>query len=152
MAFFDEGDFAAVRDALGARFAEGATAPAIHAGDRDAGAIEAARANAERAGVSDAITLHHAPLGKAPFLRDVTTPGALVTNPPHGKRVGDPKKLRRLYQSLGARIAALPEGHAVALLVRDPRIARSVGVPLETRLTTEQGGAKVRVMVGRVSA
>jgi putative N6-adenine-specific DNA methylase len=148
MPFFDDARLSATREALERRFAEGRAPAPIHGGDRDAGAIASAKDNAERAGVADAITFHQAPLGKAPFLRSVETVGALVTNPPHGKRVGDPKTLRRLYQSLGARIAELPAGHLVALLVRDPRAARAVGVPLETRLTTDQGGGKVRVLVG----
>ncbi len=150
MPFFDAARFDSARASLEARFATQRTTPTIHAGDRDAGAIERAKENATRAGVSEAITFHHAPLGKAPFLREVVAPGALVTNPPHGKRVGDPKTLKRLYQALGARVAELPPGHLVALLVRDPRVARAVGIPLETRLTTDQGGSKVRVMVGRV--
>jgi putative N6-adenine-specific DNA methylase len=148
--FFDRAGFKSARAELEKRFAERRTEPIIHCADRDEGAISALRANAERAGVADAIRVHHAALGKAPFFRDPGgVGGALVTNPPHGRRVGDPTTLKRLYQSLGARIRELPGGFTVALLVRDARSARAVGVNLESRLSTDQGGSKVRMLVGK---
>jgi putative N6-adenine-specific DNA methylase len=155
--FFDRERFDEERQRLGERFAKDARAPIVHGSDRDEGAVKSARENAERAGVAEVIALSHAPLGKAPFFEAPPTvdpasgPGALVTNPPHGKRVGDPKTLKRLYQSLGAKIARLGGAYRVALLVRDARIARAVGVPLDTLLVTDQGGDKVRVLVGDAS-
>src|SRR5690606_30008075 len=57
-------------------------APAPIAGsDRDAGAIAAARANAQRAGVLEDVALEQRPLSDAP-VPDGT--GSLVTNPPYG--------------------------------------------------------------------
>lgn len=155
--FFDQGRFADVRAQLEERFARDACTPIVHGADRDEGAVKSARDNAARGGVGDVVTLYHAPLGKAPFLDAAPSvdpsngPGALVTNPPHGKRVGDPNTLKRLYQSLGVHIRRLPDGYRVALLVRDARTARAVGIPLDARLTTDQGGDKVRVLVGEVS-
>jgi len=152
-AFYDRGRFEAAKGALAARLEEGRVEPQIRAADRDAGAVKSATENAARAGVADVITFENAALGKASFFVDPpTVPSLVATNPPHGRRVGDPKTLRRLYQSLGTRIEALPDGSLVALLVRDARMARAVGVPLESRLTTDQGGGKVQVLVGHKDA
>ena len=68
----------------------------IRASDRDAGAIAAATANAERAGVADRIGFTVAPIGRTPL---AAGPGLLATNPPYGERVGG-KDLRDLYDSI----------------------------------------------------
>lgn len=129
-----------------------ATAPVIRGADRDPGAAEAALHNAARGGVEGVVAIEQSSVSATRVFDALGTGdagrGAVVTNPPHGRRVGDPRTLKRLYQSLGQRIGELPPGCPVALLVRDPRTARSVGVPLETQLLTDQGGSKVRFLLG----
>ncbi|MBM3963003.1 MAG: hypothetical protein FJ306_14045, partial [Planctomycetes bacterium] len=65
-----------------------ATAPLVGS-DRDAGAIEAARANADRAGVAAAVAFEHAAVSAQRWLAGDGAPGegAVVTNPPFGLRV-----------------------------------------------------------------
>src|SRR5258708_5339734 len=58
---------------------------AISASDRDAGAIDAARANAERAGVAGDIELAVQSISAAGTLRGGH--GGLITNPPYGERL-----------------------------------------------------------------
>ncbi|MFH0943764.1 MAG: THUMP domain-containing protein [Planctomycetota bacterium] len=123
--------------------------------DRDAGALEAARSNAERAGVLEDLHLECAPLSRAPVLRGEPAPdevGCLATNPPHGRRVGAPEKLRPLYQTLGRLGATLPSGWSAALCVADRRLALSTGWPLRTGFLTSHGGVKIRALVGKMSA
>lgn len=129
-------------------------APAGHsleilASDRDAGAIEAARSNAERAGVADRIRFEIAPLSAAPVFGGGSA--TVVTNAPFGLRVGgDPARLAPVYQTLGARCRALGSGTAVALLVADRRLGLRTGLPLRSAFLTNHGGLKVRGLVGRV--
>jgi putative N6-adenine-specific DNA methylase len=114
--------------------------PRILARDRDEGAVTAARANAERAGV----TLEHAvaPLSE-PFAVD-TDEGALVTNPPWGVRVARDRDLRPLYDRLGALIDALPPRWEVGVVAANAELVRRAHMPLRSALLTDAGGTKVR--------
>ena len=129
-----------------ARALPAAPAP-LFASDRDPGAVEAARANADRAGVAADLHLEQAAVSDAPFTREpLADHGALVTNPPHGHRVGKRPNLAPLYQTLGRLLADRPESFRVALLVTDRRLALRTALPLETALVTDQGGHRVRLM------
>ncbi len=122
----------------------------ILASDRDAGAVEAAKANAERAGVAHAIQFFHCPLAANPWLQGSEAParGVLATNPPFGVRVGKSSDLLPLYQTLGARAAKLGPGWRVAMLAHDVRLARRTGMPLRAAFTTRHGGLAVTALIG----
>lgn len=130
-----------------------ASAPIVGS-DRDAGAIEAARANAERAGVTAAVAFELAAVSAQKWLAGDGTPaaGAIVSNPPFGLRVGKGPDLRPLYQTLGSKAAALGAGWRVALLAHDPRLARRTGLSLQAAWTTRHGGLPVAAMVGAAAA
>jgi putative N6-adenine-specific DNA methylase len=125
-----------------------ATAP-IMASDRDAGAIEAARANAERAGVAADIEFTHTALsGIAP----PTAPrGWLVTNPPYGVRVGDTKALRDLYAQLGNVARRSCPDWTIAMLSASAELERQVKVPFTVAIKTRNGGVPVRIVTARVA-
>lgn len=124
---------------------------AIYASDRDAGAIEAAQANAARAGVADDVTLAVRPLSAAAEPLPAAGAGWLVTNPPYGVRVGEQEGLRSLYGALGRLARTRLAGWTLALLSAERRLEAQVGVPLEEVLRTRNGGIAVRVVVGRVA-
>ena len=75
----------------------------IVAADRDAGAVEACAANAERAGVAGDLSILRAALTTTLSDPEVAAlpPGLVLTNPPYGVRVGESGRLRDLYASLG---------------------------------------------------
>ena len=104
---FDAKRFAAVRERMSA--ATRAELPRLLGSDRDAGVIESARDNAERAGVAKLITFTVAAVSDAPVFTDGTL-GArtLVTNPPYGLRVGDVRTLQNLYQRVGTLVRGRP--------------------------------------------
>jgi putative N6-adenine-specific DNA methylase len=122
------------------------TAPAsIRGSDRDEGAIEAAHANAERAGVAADIELEVRPLsGAAPS----ETPGWIVTNPPYGVRVGDTRPLRDLYAALGNVVRDRLPGWRLAMLSAEDALERQTKLDLAEVIRTKNGGIPVRVMVG----
>ncbi len=122
----------------------------IHGSDRDAGALRFAQENAERAGVAPDLKLQQTPLGKAEFLaapEQAPIAGAVVSNPPFGRRVGGGKDLLPLYQSLGQRLSLLPEGWCCALLAADRRLALRTGLELRTAFLSTHGGMKVRALI-----
>jgi putative N6-adenine-specific DNA methylase len=124
------------------------SAPAqIQGSDRDAGAIEAAMANAERAGVSRDVELTRRALSA---IEPPPATGWLVTNPPYGTRVGDRDRLRNLYAQLGNVARRKCAGWTLTLLSPEPRLDSQLGIPLERVLETRNGGLVVRVMKGEV--
>lgn len=125
------------------------SAPApIQGSDRDAGAIEAAVANAERAGVLRDVELTRRPLSA---IEPPPRKGWIVTNPPYGARVGDRDQLRNLYAQLGNVARRKCAGWMLTLLSAEPRLDGQIGIPLERVLETRNGGLAVRVMKGEVA-
>jgi putative N6-adenine-specific DNA methylase len=115
--------------------------------DRDAGAITAARANAERAGVADDITFAVQPISALPV---ANPPGLIASNPPYGVRVGDADRLRNLYAQLGNIARRRRPGWTLALLASDRALERHVGVRFTGRLGTRNGGIPVRLVVANI--
>ena len=133
-------------DAAGAALRQSPVA--IRGSDRDRGAIAAAMANAERAGVSSDVDFSVRPVSAIEGGSDV--PGLLVTNPPYGVRVGEAQKLRDLYARLGQVLRAKLPGWEVALLSANPRLERELRLALEERLRTRNGGIPVRLLKAKV--
>jgi putative N6-adenine-specific DNA methylase len=133
-----------------------ASSPApIRASDRDAGAIEAARANAARAGVSADVELATQALSHAEPPPPPPPEGAahgwptglVAVNPPYGVRVGERDRLRNLYAQLGKLLSARFAGWRLALLSADRTLDAQVGLALEEVLHTTNGGIPVRLSV-----
>jgi putative N6-adenine-specific DNA methylase len=125
-------------------------APApILGSDRDAGAIEAATANAGRAGVLDDIAFRR---GAISALDPPPGPGIVVTNPPYGVRVGRTRELRDLYARLGQVLRHRCPGWKVALLSARAELARETGLELSAAFSTTHGGLRVRLLTGTVPA
>jgi putative N6-adenine-specific DNA methylase len=115
--------------------------------DRDEGAIEAATANAARAGVSEDVDLS---VRAVSAIDPPPGPGSVVINPPYGVRVGERDPLRNLYAALGRTLRARCPGWTLALLSPDRGLEGQVGVPLDEALRTSNGGIPVRLVAGRV--
>ena len=125
-----------------------ATELSIFASDRDAGAVQMARENAERAGVADSIQFEcqavsaiHPPQG----------PGWVVTNPPYGLRVSEGKDLRNLYAQFGNVLRARCPGWNVSILSSDLMFLGQIGLKLDTSFSITNGGISVKLGRGVVS-
>jgi len=138
-----------VRAELAARALSSAPG-AILGSDRDAGAIQAARGNAARAGVADDVALAVHALSAAAIPQDER--GWIVTNPPYGVRVGESAQVRDLWAQLGKVLRARAAGWQVALLSPDQALERQLGIPLRLVSRTINGGIPVRLVVGAVPA
>ena len=147
---FEPGTWASVAAEIQRRRTDAADPPTIVAVDRDAGAVDSARANAERAGVADLIEWRNAPI--AELERPEGTdgrPGLLVANPPWGGRLagGD---LRNLYATLGQVASAGFAGWSLGVLVADRTLARQVRPGLTEALQLDLGGRRAWFLTGRL--
>jgi putative N6-adenine-specific DNA methylase len=121
--------------------------------DRDAGAIGASRANAERAGVGDAVTFERASISE---LVVPSKPGWIATNPPYGVRVetGD---IRDLYDRFGAVLRERAPGWRVALVaakgspVQRMALAPATAPVGAQRVLTTNGGLPIALVNGTVA-
>lgn len=139
--------------ALLARVREAARAAAlpraphpILCNDRDAGAVAAIAANAERAGVRDDLEIRQGPASRVAM---PAGPGWIVTNPPYGKRITGGDDPRDLYISLGRTWRAHAAGWRVAV-VGPPALARAFALPLTPAADTRNGGLAVSFLLGTV--
>ena len=126
----------------------GRSPAAIAASDRDAGAIEAAKSNAERAGVTGDIQFAVQPVSAATPVG--TGKGLLITNPPYGERVGDSKAIRNLYAQFGNTARAKFHGWELAMLSPNKTLESQTQVDFEERFRTANGGIPVRLVSGLV--
>jgi putative N6-adenine-specific DNA methylase len=115
--------------------------------DRDAGAIDSARANAKRAGVDAEIDFSvHAVSDLAP----PAAAGLVATNPPYGVRVSRGAEVRNLYARLGQVLRGRCQGWHVAMYSPEPRLAKQTGLEFRELLRTSNGGIKVAALVAKV--
>ena len=121
----------------------------IEGSDRDAGAVESARANAERAGVASDIAITERTVSA---IEPPTGKGWLISNPPYGVRVGDRDRLRNLYAQFGKVVRAKCAGWRVGLISGAPELERQTGLGLQPILRTTNGGIPVRLVTGIVGA
>jgi putative N6-adenine-specific DNA methylase len=115
--------------------------------DRDAGAVEAARANAVRAGVADDVSFDQRPVSA---IEPPPGPGLLIANPPYGVRVGESDALRSLYAAVGKTARAKAPGWTLGLLSADRKLEGQVGLPFTERFRTSNGGIPVRLVTADV--
>jgi putative N6-adenine-specific DNA methylase len=119
----------------------------IQASDRDAGAIEAARSNAERAGVGADIEFAVRPISSITPPHDA---GLVATNPPYGVRVGDADRVRNLYAQFGKVIAEKCPGWSVSMASADAKLERQTEIGFKPLLHTSNGGIRIRIVSGAI--
>ena len=121
--------------------------PRIIASDRDEGAIEAARENAERAGVSGQIEFSRRAFSA---IEPPSGPGWVVTNPPYGLRLSGNSDLRNLYAGLGEVLKRKCAGWHLTMLSAHPLLVRATGLLLDRGRPLTNGGIKVKLVNGRI--
>ena len=136
---FDREAWAAVRAAAGAERLSTVSC-ALLGSDRDPGAIRAALANAERAGVLGDVKFAEADLRELP-----PAPGThVVTNPPYGVRIGDTGDLAPLYGALGRLAGA--EGSSLTFLSPDHALTKATRLPAKVAWRTTNGGIPIECL------
>lgn len=111
----------------------------IHAWDIDPEAIEAARINAETAGVADYISFSVKNFTSI-SAEDVPAPqGYIVTDPPYGVRLEDPRIIE-LYRKMGGTLNALFGGWKVSILCGEQELLSYVDLKPERTNAIYNGG------------
>lgn len=137
---FESGTWASVAGAARAGALQGAPA-SIEAADREGSAVEAATANAERAGVGGDIEFAERVVS---HLTGRTDSGLVATNPPYGKRLatGD---LVPLYRRFGIVLRERRPEWRLTLVTPDRRLARAADRRLVTTHRFGHGGLTVEL-------
>ena len=119
---------------------------AISGSDRDAGAIAAAAANAERAGVGRDITWS----ARAVSAVDrIAGSGLVATNPPYGKRIRGGPDVRNVYAQLGNVMRRRLAGWDLAMYTTDASLANQTRLSLTRKLETTNGGIRIGAWLGK---
>lgn len=118
------------------------TAP-IRGSDREEGAIRAARANAERAGIAPEFVQCPVADCEPP---PVDAPGWIVTNPPYARRTARGDDPLRPFAEFGEVVRSRFAGWHCTMLCPDEDSARATGLPFEVGPMVSNGGIRVRVL------
>lgn len=143
---FDEAAFGREKDDLRAR----ATKPSVPLTGTDlhSGALGAARRNAKRAGVFEALKLERQDVTKlAPA---PSAPGFIVTNPPYGKRVGESGDLVSLYRGIGETFRRAFKGWRFGVLVPEEKLEAALALKPAESFRIQNGGIWCNFLVGEV--
>ncbi len=112
--------------------------------DWNEGAIEASRSNAMQANVDQITQFQHRSVSDIKPAAGPT--GLIIVNPPYGARIGDEKRLRSLYGSLGKVLANRFHGWRVGIVTTTPGLARATRLPLlPPGPVVDHGGTKIRL-------
>jgi putative N6-adenine-specific DNA methylase len=150
--------------ALSASSAKRHDSISVAAGDIDPKAIDAAKANAKRAGVDECIgfvkgsfvfhpLLHQSKQGQKSKTFDASQSLLIVANPPYGKRLPDETKNNSIYKKLAKVLSSSSSSSSsrstdCAIIGKDVRIMRESGMPLDVAFSTKHGGLNVVAMAG----
>ncbi|HLF00713.1 MAG TPA: class I SAM-dependent RNA methyltransferase [Anaerolineales bacterium] len=134
---FDEKEWNELMNKAREQSRESAPAP-ILASDRDEGAVAAAAANADRAGVLNSIDLTPSALSA---IQPPSPPGLVIANLPYGKRVGD--DVRDLYAQFGNVMREKCAGWRVGFIAGSIALAKQTRLPFGEPLWIENGGLRV---------
>jgi putative N6-adenine-specific DNA methylase len=121
--------------------------------DRDAGAVQAAARNAERAGISENVRFSREAVSGsiAAIEASAKESGWILTNPPYGIRVGESDDLRNLYATLGSSLKSKP-GLRLGVLTSDSALVRQTRLSLGPRFSTSNGGIPVSFFASEKTA
>jgi len=116
----------------------------IRGSDRDRGAIRAAAANAERAGVSSDVSFDARAISSIDAADAAS--GLVATNPPYGVRVGDTRALRDLYARFGQIVRDRYTGWSVAMYSPRKDLAAQTALSLTPLFRTTNGGLRIEAL------
>ncbi|MFY0679254.1 MAG: class I SAM-dependent RNA methyltransferase [Thalassovita sp.] len=116
----------------------------FYGSDRNAGAIEAATQNAQRAGVAENTRFVQAAVGD--IVRPEGPAGLVIVNPPYGARIGNKKQLFSLHGAMGQVLKERFKGWRVGIVTSDGALANATGLPFDPAgPPVPHGGLKVRL-------
>jgi putative N6-adenine-specific DNA methylase len=125
------------------RVAQTPKAPfAIYGSDIHEGALQAARANLEAAGLADAVSLRQADVLA---VKPPAAEGILVTNPPYGVRLGEEERLAGFYPRLGDSLKRNFAGWRAYIFTADLRLPTLIGLAASRHTPLFNGALECRL-------
>lgn len=119
----------------------------IYGFDRDKGAIEVSRQNAEKARVDSLIEWGKQPISSLiPFEQ----PGWIITNPPYGIRISENKDIRNLYAQFGKILKNRFSGWEIVFLCSNKILANQTELNLKSLLSFSNGGIEVQAFYSKI--
>jgi 23S rRNA G2445 N2-methylase RlmL len=134
----DAGSLSALREKLRARV-KPLGKRVIWGADLDGEMVEAAQHNLERSGLGESVQIERADARS--FSPRHGWNAQVLTNPPFGERVGDERRLVKVYEGFGEALREHAEGFRVSLLSGNPNLARCTGLPNPTEWMDIKNGA-----------
>ncbi len=112
--------------------------------DRNDGAVQNSRKNAESALVSDCTAFTHAAISD--LQNPGVAPGIVIVNPPCGTRIGNKKLLYAVYGSLGKVLLERFSGWRVGIITSDGGLAKATGLDFtDIGPPISHGGLKIKL-------
>lgn len=129
------------------RLAGLARLPLIVGYDANPGAIRAAWANLERAGLAGRVHFERRDVSElTPPATGEGKGGLLVVNPPYGERLGEVAELHGLYRTLGERLKSHFLGWNAAVFTGNPDLGRDLGLRARRLHTLFNGALECRLL------
>ncbi len=100
--------------------------PSIVGWDNNKGAVSAAIANVEKAGLTHIVHIEKRDIAR--FGEYNAKPGLILSNPPYGERMGEIEELFPLYQTIGKRLTMDFKGWKAAILSGNNQLSRAIGL------------------------
>jgi 23S rRNA (guanine2445-N2)-methyltransferase / 23S rRNA (guanine2069-N7)-methyltransferase len=131
---------------------------ALRGQDADGAVLEAARANAARAGLAEVVSFTRAqlrdarPVSGTASAGDDKLPGFLAANPPYGVRLEDRDAARALMKEFGAMLREHFTGWEAAILAGSPDAGLELGIRAERVHTVWNGALECRLLRLKISA
>jgi 23S rRNA (guanine2445-N2)-methyltransferase / 23S rRNA (guanine2069-N7)-methyltransferase len=122
-----------------------ALAPKFFGFDRDNRVLNAARANAQSAGLAGFIQLAQRPVA-ALVPPPHEAPGLVISNPPYGERMGEVEALRGTWQELGSALSRGFAGWRAALITSEESLGRATGLRADRTYALFNGTLECRLL------
>ena len=111
--------------------------------DKNPNAIEIAKKNAKRAGVSDKIEFKKQNLSD---LKKITSSGHIITNPPYGQRMGDEEEVKNLYKEFGELLKKEFSNYLVTLICGNKSLLGQLKSKEENSLNISVAKLKAKIV------
>jgi len=115
----------------------------IFGSDRDARAIEIARATAAQAGVGALVSFARRALAE---LQPPAASGLVLVNPPYGERLGEAEALKALYAELGTVLRERFDGWQAGVFTANPALGRELKIEARRRHRLYNGPLEAQLL------
>lgn len=115
----------------------------IIASDKNVDALEAAKSNAQLAGVQQLIQFIKSDFENTPVPEES---GVVMFNPPYGERLGESTQLEMLYAQIGDFLKKSCRGYWGYIFTANPELAKKIGLKTKRKIDFYNGQLKCKLL------